>query len=144
MRSARPSATSSRARWATRLASSYHCSDPTMRSAEFAPCLPTRGTAVPAGADWIHEIKHDGYRLIVQREGKRVRLFTRNGHDWTERYPLIVAAALKNRTTSFVIDGEALLLGGDGISDFNWLHSRKHDGEVQLYARLISWRSMAM
>jgi ATP-dependent DNA ligase len=42
----------------------------------FAPCIPTRGTKVPAGPDWIHEIKHDGYRLIVQREGKRVRLFT--------------------------------------------------------------------
>jgi bifunctional non-homologous end joining protein LigD len=50
--------------------------------------LPTRGTKVPAGPDWLHEIKHDGYRLIVQREGKRVRLFTRNGHDWTARYPL--------------------------------------------------------
>jgi bifunctional non-homologous end joining protein LigD len=47
---------------------------------------------------------------------------------------LIVEAALKNRTTSFVIDGEALLLGVDGISDFNGLHSRRHDDEVQLYA----------
>jgi hypothetical protein len=68
-----------------------------MRSAEFAPCLPTRGTAVPAGSDWIHEIKHDGYRLTVHREGKRVRLFTRNGHDWSDRYPLIVEAALRMR-----------------------------------------------
>jgi hypothetical protein len=54
-----------------------------------------RGTKVPAGPDWIHEIKHDGYRLIVQREGKRVRLFTRNGHDWTDRYPLIVEEPLE-------------------------------------------------
>ena len=100
----------------------------------FEPCIPTRGTKVPAGADWLHEIKHDGYRLIVQREGKRVRLFTRNGHDWTDRYPLIVEAALKNRTSSFVIDGEAVLLGVDGISDFNGLHRRKHNDEVQLYA----------
>jgi ATP-dependent DNA ligase len=53
----------------------------------FEPCIP-RGTKVPAGPDWIREIKHDGYRLIVQRDGKRVRLFTRNGHDWTDRYPL--------------------------------------------------------
>ena len=93
-----------------------------------------RGTAVPAGPDWIHEIKHDGYRLIVQRDGKRVRLFTRNGHDWTDRYPLIVEAALKNRSRSFVIDGEAVLLGVDGISDFDGLHSRRFDMEVQLYA----------
>jgi ATP-dependent DNA ligase len=40
----------------------------------FEPCIPTRATKVPAGREWIHEIKHDGYRLIVQREGKRVRL----------------------------------------------------------------------
>jgi bifunctional non-homologous end joining protein LigD len=84
--------------------------------------------------DWLHEIKHDGYRLIVVREGKRVRLLTRNGYDWANRYPLIVEAALRNRTTSFVIDGEAVLLGVNGISDFNGLHSRRHDDEVQLYA----------
>ena len=82
----------------------------------------------PAGPDWLHEIKHDGYRLIV----KRVRLFTR--HDWSARYPLIVEAALCDRQTSFVIDGEAVSLGVDGISDFNAPHSRKHDEEVQLYA----------
>jgi ATP-dependent DNA ligase len=63
-----------------------------------------------------------------------VRLFTRNGHDWTDRYPLIVKAALKNRSRSFVIDGEAVLLGVDGISDFDGLHSRRLDMEVQLYA----------
>jgi ATP-dependent DNA ligase len=48
----------------------------------------------PPGPDWIHEIKHDGYRLIVHRDGARVRLLTRNGNDWTKRYPLIVKAAL--------------------------------------------------
>jgi hypothetical protein len=50
----------------------------------FEPCLPIRGTKVPAGPQWIHEIKHDGYCLIVQRDGRRVRLFTENGHDWTD------------------------------------------------------------
>jgi ATP-dependent DNA ligase len=100
----------------------------------FEPCIPIRGTKVPAGPDWIHEIKHDGYRLIVQRDGKRVRVFTRNGHDWTDRYPLTVEASLRNRATSFVIDGEAVLLGIEGVSDFDGLHSRQHDIEVQLYA----------
>jgi bifunctional non-homologous end joining protein LigD len=66
-----------------------------MRKSAFEPCLPTRGTKV-TGPDWIHEIKHDGYRLIVE-------------------------AALRNRATSFVLDGEAVLLGVDGISDFNGL-----------------------
>ena len=71
---------------------------------------------------------------MVQRDGKRVRLFTRNGHDWSDRFPLIVEAALRNRNSSFVIDGEAVLLGVDGRSDFNGLHSRKHDDEVEFYA----------
>lgn len=57
-----------------------------MPKTPYAPCIPTRGKTVPAGPDWIHEIKHDGFRLIVQREGQRVRLFTRNGHDWTDRW----------------------------------------------------------
>src|SRR3954454_8757362 len=89
------------------------------------------GSEFPAGPDWFYEIKHDGYRLIVQREGKRVRMLTRNGHDWTNRF---VESALRNRHTSFIIDGEAVLLGVDGVSDFNGLHSRHHDHEVQLYA----------
>jgi len=105
-----------------------------MSKPAFQPCIPSRGTKVPTGPDWIHEVKHDGYRMIVQREGKKVRLFTRNGHDWTDRYPMIVEAALRNRTGSFVVDGEAVLLGVDGVSDFDGLHSRKHDDEVQLYA----------
>jgi bifunctional non-homologous end joining protein LigD len=105
-----------------------------MRSIEFAPCLPTRKTSVPAGPDWIHEIKHDGYRLTVRREGARVRFFTRNGHDWTDRYPLIVEAARRIRVSTFVLDGEAFLLGVDGRSDFDGLHSRQHNDEVQFYA----------
>jgi bifunctional non-homologous end joining protein LigD len=105
-----------------------------MQKSPFQPCIPTRAAKVPDRPDWIHEIKHDGYRLIVQREDKRVRLFTRNGHDWTDRYPRMVEAALRNRNSSFVLDGEAVLLDANGISDFNGLHSRKHDTEVQLYA----------
>jgi bifunctional non-homologous end joining protein LigD len=101
-----------------------------MRKSVFEPCIPTRGITVPAGQDWIHEIKHDGYRLIVQRDGQRVRLFTRNGHDWSGRFPLITEAALHNRNSSFVLDGEAVLLGVDGISDFNGLHSRQHDADL--------------
>jgi len=50
-----------------------------MPSSPFDPCIPSRGTKVPDRPEWRHEIKHDGYRLIVQRDGKRVRLWTRNG-----------------------------------------------------------------
>ncbi|MCK1345464.1 DNA ligase [Bradyrhizobium sp. 193] len=97
-------------------------------------CLASAGKQVPSGPDWIHEIKHDGYRMLVIRENERVRLFSRNGTDWTRRYPWIVEAALKNRQKHFVIDGEAVVLGVDGVSDFNARHSRKHEHEVQLYA----------
>ena len=97
-------------------------------------CIPTRGTKVPSAPDWLHEIKYDGYRLRVERNGDRVRLITRNAYDWTKRYPWIVESALKNRQKQFIIDGEAVILGVDGVSDFNALHSRKHDEEVQLYA----------
>ena len=64
------------------------------------PCLPHQLERPPAGPDWLHEIKHDGFRLIARRGAGRVRLFTRNRHDWTERFPLIVEAlnALKATT----------------------------------------------
>ena len=97
-------------------------------------CIPTRGTKVPSAPDWLREIKYDGYRLRVERDGDRVRLITRNGYDWTDRYPWIVESALKNRQQQFIVDGEAVILGVDGVPDFNALHSRKHDDEVQLYA----------
>ena len=60
-----------------------------MRST-YQPCIPTAGKAVPATDAWFHEIKCDGYRLIVQRDGSRVRLFSRNGNDWTGRYPCFI------------------------------------------------------
>ena len=100
----------------------------------FEFCLPTRATVVPSGPDWLHEVKYDGYRLRVDRDGDRVRLLTRGGYDWTKRYPWIVESALKNRTRRFVLDGEAVVLGVDGISDFNALHSGRHNEEVQLCA----------
>jgi bifunctional non-homologous end joining protein LigD len=98
-----------------------------MRTVAFEPYIPSPGTKVPDPPEWIHEIKHDGYRLLIQRDGKRVRLWTRNGHDWSDRFPLITEAALRNRNSSFVLDGEAVLLSVDGQSDFNGLHSRRHD-----------------
>jgi bifunctional non-homologous end joining protein LigD len=63
-----------------------------------------------------------------------VHLITRGGYNWADRYPWIVESALKNRHKQFVIDGEAVVLGVDGVADFNALHSRKHNDEVQLYA----------
>lgn len=96
------------------------------------PCAPTRALAVPSGPHWLHEIKHDGYRLIVSREGSAVRIVTRGGYDWTERYPAIVAAARRLPTKRFVIDGEGVVEGSDGIADFSLLHSRQHDARCYL------------
>jgi bifunctional non-homologous end joining protein LigD len=103
-----------------------------LKSFEF--CIPTRGSKVPHSPEWLHEIKYDGYRLRLERDGDRVRLITRGGYDWTDRHPWIVEAARKIRLKRFVLDGEAVVLGVDGIADFNALHSRKHDHEVQFCA----------
>src|SRR4051794_8763834 len=73
-----------------------------MLKSPFEPCIPSGAKSVPDGPAWIHEIKHDGYRLIVQRDGKTLRLWTRNGHDWSDRFPRITEAALRNRNSTFV------------------------------------------
>jgi bifunctional non-homologous end joining protein LigD len=82
----------------------------------------------------VHEIKHDGYRLIVRRDGDNVQLFTRRGHDWTERYPAIAAAATKLRARSFTLDGEAVVCGPDGVAVFDALHRRHKAMDAILYA----------
>jgi bifunctional non-homologous end joining protein LigD len=96
---------------------------PRLRTDGFvAPFIPTRAVKAPVGPDWVHEIKHDGYRLIVRRDGKAVRLFTRLGSDWTDRYPAIASAAAKLRARSFTLDGEAVVCGADGVAVFDALH----------------------
>src|SRR5215469_15347625 len=82
---------------------------------------------------WIHEIKHDGYRLIARVDGGRVRLFTRRGYDWTDRYPLIRDAML-GLPQEATIDGEAVVSDPAGVADFALLHRRKHDRQAFLYA----------
>jgi bifunctional non-homologous end joining protein LigD len=56
------------------------------------PCLPSRAERSPSGPGWVHEIKRDGFRMMVRRDAAGVRLLTRRGNDWTQRYPLIAAA----------------------------------------------------
>ena len=96
--------------------------------------LPTKADKVPAGPDWLHEVKYDGYRMMLIREQGRVSLISRGGHDWARRFPLIVTAALKLRQEHFVIDGETVVLGPDGVPDFAALHSGRHNERAQLYA----------
>jgi bifunctional non-homologous end joining protein LigD len=85
------------------------------------PCRPTKAAKPPSGPDWVHEIKHDGFRLMVRREGPRVRCFTKGGHDWSDRFPAIVDAASRLKAQSFLIDGEAVVCRPDGITDFDAL-----------------------
>src|SRR5215469_6436529 len=100
----------------------------------YAFSLPTKADKVPAGLEWIHEIKYDGYRMMVIRDQDRVRLISRGGYDWADRFPLIVSATLKLRPKNFVIDGEVVVLNKDGVSDFDALSSRKHDKQALFYA----------
>jgi bifunctional non-homologous end joining protein LigD len=99
-----------------------------------APCLPSLADRPPKGAGWIHEIKHDGFRMMVRRNSVGVRLFTRNGYDWTNRYPLIQQAAHALRASSFLLDGEAVNCNEHGLADFNMLRHRRNDRTVFLYA----------
>ena len=90
----------------------------------------------PEGKHWIHEIKHDGYRSQVVIERGQVRVFSRNGHDWSDRYPCIVRAATNLRCQSAIIDGEAIVQNGNGASDFEALSSamRRQPHSIILYA----------
>jgi bifunctional non-homologous end joining protein LigD len=74
----------------------------------------------------LHEIKHDGFRVIARKNGDRVRLYSRPGNDLTDRFPLIVEALARLSARSCIIDGEAVACGDDGIADF---------------ARLATWRA---
>src|SRR5438105_4842031 len=98
------------------------------------PCRPSKASRPPSGALWVHEIKHDGFRLMVRREGSRVRGFTKGGYDWADRFPAIVDAASRLKAQSFLIDGEAVVRRPDGLSDFDALRYRRRDYNVTLVA----------
>jgi bifunctional non-homologous end joining protein LigD len=117
------------------LSAMFSRSDPTRRPPGYIePCIPTLVSKPPEGAQWIHEIKHDGYRLIARKRDNRVRLFTRRGCDSTDRYPLISAAVAALRAPSATIDGEAVWCDGAGLAIFDKLHSRTQDEQISLYA----------
>ena len=98
------------------------------------PAQPIKASKPPSGADWGHEIKHDGYRLIVRRDGPTVRLYSRNAIDLTARLSGIAAAAERIEAKSFTIDGEAVVLGPDGLSRFDELRRREAAHNAMLYA----------
>jgi bifunctional non-homologous end joining protein LigD len=98
------------------------------------PCLPSPADKPPSGPDWVHEIKHDGYRLMARRDPVGIRLLTRNGHDWAPRYPLIVEAVNPLKVRSCLIDGEAVACDENGLAVFELLRQKRKGSHVFLYA----------
>jgi ATP-dependent DNA ligase len=86
----------------------------------------------PSGPLWIHEVKHDGFRVIARKDGDRVRLYSRQGKDLTQRFPMIVEAMAQ--LPSCTVDGEAIACDDSGVPSFNLLLHRKRDDRVFLYA----------
>jgi bifunctional non-homologous end joining protein LigD len=107
---------------------------PSPRCGFIEPCLPSPAGRPPSGPGWVHEIKHDGFRMMIRRDGAGVRLLTRRGNDWTQRYPLIAAAVAALRVRSCLIDGEAVACEGDGMPSFDRLRYRRADASVFLFA----------
>jgi bifunctional non-homologous end joining protein LigD len=77
---------------------------------------------VPAGEKWVHEIKWDGYRLMVRIDHGQVTILTRGAHDWTDRFPSIRDAAAQLPVRTALLDGEAVV-EVNGISDFSALQA---------------------
>jgi bifunctional non-homologous end joining protein LigD len=98
------------------------------------PCLPTIAKQPPTGPDWVYELKHDGYRLLVRRQDTDVRVYSRNGANFTERFPRIVEAVRKLRVKSVLLDGEGIVYNGKGMPDFRLLHGKQNDEAAQLIA----------
>ena len=94
------------------------------------PSLPTP----PSGPNWIHEIKHDGYRLMARRDPVGIRLITRRGNDWSDRFPLVVEAVNHLKVRSCLIDGEVVCCDERGLARFDVLRRRRNEASAFLYA----------
>jgi bifunctional non-homologous end joining protein LigD len=92
--------------------------------------LASLAEAPPQGDDWIHEIKYDGYRLLAHVEGGVARLLTRNGHDWTDRFPEIAASLGHVPVRRARLDGEVVALRAGGVSSFGALQEALSSGRT--------------
>jgi len=84
-----------------------------------APCLPTKTDKLPSSSQWLHEIKHDGFRVIARKKGAQVRLYSRPGNDFTRRFPPIARALTHLHCRSCIIDGEAVVCDDNGVTSFD-------------------------
>ena len=81
----------------------------TLPAGFIAPCLPSKTDKLPSGSDWLHEIKHDGFRVIARKNAAQVKLYSRPGNDLTYRFPLIVETLVRLRLSSCIIDSAGRL-----------------------------------
>jgi bifunctional non-homologous end joining protein LigD len=100
------------------------------------PCQPSPAPRPPSGPGWLHEIKHDGYRMMALRAGDRVRLLTRNGNDWSERFPSATAAIAALKVKSCLIDGEIVICNEKGLAVFELL---RRGGRIKHEAHLFAF-----
>jgi ATP-dependent DNA ligase len=107
---------------------------PSPQAAFIEPCLPRPAKQLPTGPGWIHEIKHDGFRIMARRIEDRVRLLTRKGNDFSSRFPQIVAALATLPVRSCLIDGEAIVCNERGLAIFDLIRGYRHDADTALCA----------
>ncbi len=98
------------------------------------PCLPTSSPRPPSGEFHVHEIKHDGFRVIARKIGAQVKLYGRSGTDLTKRFPLIVETMAALGARSCIIDGEAVACGDDGIACFELIRRSDTNDSVFMWA----------
>jgi DNA ligase D len=96
---------------------------------KWRPQLADTADAPPKTKGWLHEIKYDGYRTLVFFDGGKVRLVTRNGHDWTNRYGALAKAFAKLPCKSALIDGEVVVQDARGVSSLNLLEQALSEGD---------------
>jgi bifunctional non-homologous end joining protein LigD len=103
---------------------------------ELKPQLATLTDKAPAGANWQHEIKLDGYRALAFIDKGKARIVTRNGNDWTARVPALARALARLPVKSALLDGEIVVIGGDGVTHFGALQqafAEKSDAGMTYY-----------
>lgn len=110
-------------------------------SAFITPCQPTLRKEPPTGLGWVHEVKFDGFRIQVHRDDRKVTIYSRNGHDFTDRYPAIVRDILKIPTKQFIIDAEITAIDNAGMPAFGALLRARLDSPVCIWVfDMLSYR----
>jgi ATP-dependent DNA ligase len=104
------------------------------RRLSLEPCLPRPAKEPPSGPGWLHEIKHDGFRILARRDAGDIRLFSRNGFNFGDRFPKIAAAVESLPVRSCLLDGEAVVVDERGLAVFDALRYRLRDHAAVLCA----------